>query len=105
MHYTQCYEFDNNLRFTAGLNVTNTEAAMAASGTSATADDTNVGIYLGAGMFVENFFFCATLSTYTVADIDGTSIGLNAGYIPVTLEVADALAALIHPNHIVYLCS
>ena len=29
----------------------------------------------------------------------------NTIYLPVTLESADALAALIHPNHIVYLCS
>ncbi|GHY43111.1 hypothetical protein VCSRO118_3684 [Vibrio cholerae] len=75
------YQFDNNIRLTAGLSFTYSEAAIATAYESAYDDETNVGIMVGVDyLFNEKFLLGTRLSTHDVGGVDGTTIGLNAGY-------------------------
>ncbi len=75
------YQFDNNVRLTAGLSFTYTEAAIATNVLSASDDETNAGIMVGVDyLFKENFLIGTRLSTHDVGGLDGTTIGINAGY-------------------------
>lgn len=75
------YQFDNNIRLTAGLSFTYTEAAIATHFGSASDDETKIGIMVGIDyLFKENFLLGTRLSTHDVGGIDGTTIGINVGY-------------------------
>ena len=75
------YQFDNNVRLTAGLSFTYTEAAIATNVLSASDDEIKTGIMVGVDyLFKENFLIGTRLSTHDIGGLDGTTIGINAGY-------------------------
>ncbi len=75
------YQFDNNIRLTAGLSFTSSEAKLATSYASVSDDETNTGLMVGIDyLFTENFLIGSRLATHDVGGFDGTTIGINAGY-------------------------
>jgi hypothetical protein len=75
------YQFDNNIRLTAGLSFTYTEAAIATGFSSASDNETSAGLMVGVDyLFKENFLIGSRLSTHDISGVDGTTIGINAGY-------------------------
>lgn len=75
------YQFDNNIRMTVGLSFTYTSATIATSYASASDDDINAGLMIGIDYLLkENFLIGSRLSTHDVGGVDGTTIGINAGY-------------------------
>lgn len=75
------YQFDNDFRLTAGLSFTHSEAAIATYYTSASDDETNIGLMLGGDYLInKKILIGGRLSTHDVGGVDGVSFGLNAGY-------------------------
>ncbi|MGL5336296.1 MAG: outer membrane beta-barrel protein [Enterovibrio sp.] len=78
------YQFDNNVRLTAGLSFTRAEENITLGNVlgniSSTADETKTGFMLGIDYLWQHILIGSRVTTHDVAGLDGTTISINAGY-------------------------
>lgn len=74
------YQFDNNFRFTGGLNFTYSQAIFSSRYATVFTDETNMSFLVGADYLFKQFLVGARISSHDVSGIDGTTFGINIGY-------------------------
>lgn len=73
------YQFDNHIRFTYGLSMTNSDATISGS-YYLNESESNIGINFGLDYAIDKFMLGGRLTTHDVGDVTGSTFAINAGF-------------------------
>lgn len=74
------YQFDNNIRVTAGLNFTHSEVRVMAPNAYAVDSDLNGGFVIGADYQIQNIVVGGRFATHKMADTSASTFTANIGF-------------------------